>query len=299
MRSWLLLLVCIILFIECSSRRSDSPPDSATSGRFELVADETLRPVIDSLVAGFNYQTPNATVTVRYTNATTALDDLLQSRTRLVLIGRPLAKSETDLIAKSGIELTDADVAVNAIGCLVNSKNTLESISLDQLRQIVGDRSISNANREGLLRISSSYLSSTEFAVDSIFGLTKYQEGEIRFFETTDSIIKRIRNDEHAIGFVGVSWLKNILQSSDSSVRVLPISGIVEKPIILHPAYLLQGIYPLTSRVMGYTSAVPNTLPRGFLAYCMSADGQRVFLNYGLLPKTQILKLVASPEESR
>jgi hypothetical protein len=61
---------------------------------------------------------------------------------------------------------------------------------------------------------------------------------------------------------------------------------------MLHLAYVLQGLYPLTSRICAYTTEVPNTLPRGFLAYAMSADGQRVFLNYDLLPKTQILKLV-------
>jgi phosphate transport system substrate-binding protein len=286
----LLLSCCCYVLSGCSAQKQgEAQPDTATSGAFELVADETLKPAVDSLVFGFNSQTPNAKVTVRYKNATEALDDLLQQRARLVLIARPLGKKERDLLSQQKIELTEADVAENAIGCIVSAKNLLQNISLDSLRAIVQDKD------KGVIRVSSSYLSSTEFALDSIFSLDKYQEGRIVRYQTTDSIIERVHKDDHAIGFVSSAWLKKFSNSGDSSIRVLRISGVSDKPIMLHLAYVLQGLYPLTSRICAYTTEVPNTLPRGFLAYAMSADGQRVFLNYDLLPKTQILKLVPSP----
>jgi phosphate transport system substrate-binding protein len=288
-RAFLLSLFCFILCCCSNKKQSEAPPDTATSGTFELVADETLKPAIDSLVFGFNSQTPNAKVTVRYKNATEALDDLLQQRARLILIARPLGKKERDFLSQQKIELTEADVAENAIGCIVSAKSPLQNISMDSLRTI-----IENKNKS-IVRVSSSYLSSTEFALDSIFTLDKFQEGRIIRYQTTDSIIDRIRKDENAIGFVSAAWLKKLTNSGDSSIRVLRISGVSEKPIMLHPAYVLQGLYPLTSRICAYTTEVPNTLPRGFLAYTMSAGGQRVFLNYDLLPKTQILKLVPSP----
>jgi len=287
MRPSALLAFCCIVFWSCNSKKQgDAEPETPTSGTFELVADETLKPAIDSLVFGFNSQTPNAKVTVRYKNATEALDDLLQLRARLVLIARPLGKKERDLLLKEKIELTDADVAVNAIGCIVNLKSPLQNISLDSLRSIIQDKN------KDIIRVSSSYLSSTEFALDSIFSLDKFQEGRIVRYQTTDSIIDRVRRDEHAIGFVGAAWLKKHSNSGDSSFRVIRISGITNKPIMLHLAYILQGLYPFTSRICAYTTEVPNTLPRGFLAYVMSSEGQRVFFNFDLLPKTQILKLV-------
>jgi phosphate transport system substrate-binding protein len=285
---------CLILYFFCfffifgceKTKQGEVLSDSATSGTFELVADETLKPAIDSLVFGFNTETPNAKVTVRYKNATEALDDLVQGKARLVLIARPLSTKENALLASQKIELTDADVAENAIGCIVNAKNPLHVISMDSLQRIIEDKD------KNITRISSSYLSSTEFALDSIFKMEKFQEGRIVRYETSDSIIGRIRKDEHSIGFISASWLKRLSNSGDSSIRALKISGVSDRPIMLHLAYILQKIYPLTSRICAYTTEVPNTLPRGFLAYAMSADGQRVFLNYDLLPKTQILKLV-------
>lgn len=284
MRNLFIGVLCIA-FLACNPKKKGDPePDSATSGSFELIADETLRPAIDSIVFGFNSQTPAAHVTVRYKNATEALDDLLQQRARLVLIARPLSKKERDILTDQKIELIEADVAQNAIGCIVNAKNPLKYLSMDSLRNIVSGKD------NNIIRISTSYLSSTEFALDSIFALDKFQERRIVRYQTTDSVFERVRKDEHALGFVGSSWLKK--NSRDSSVRVLAISGISDKPIMLHLAYVLQGLYPLTSRICAYTREVPNTLPRGFLAYAMSSDGQRIFLNYDLLPKTQILKLV-------
>lgn len=282
----LLCFFSLLLLAACNKNKQGETPDTATSGSFELIADETLKPAIDSLIIGFNSQTPNAKVTVRYKNATEALDDLLQKRARLVLIARPLGAKERDLLSHQKIELIEADVAENSIGCIVSAKSPLKDIGMDSLRSMLLDKD------KNILRISSSYLSSTEFALDSIFGLGKYQEGRIRRFETSDSIFWRVRSDEHAIGFAGSAWLKKLSASGDSSIRVLRISGVADRPIMLHLAYVLQGLYPLTSRICAYTTEVPNTLPRGFLAYAMSADGQRVFLNYDLLPKTQILKLV-------
>jgi phosphate transport system substrate-binding protein len=284
LRIGLFLLLCTI---SCTKNKQGEPvADTATSGAFELLADEALKPVIDSLVVGFNSETPNAKVTVRYTNATQALDELLQGKTRLILIARPISSKEQAVLDQQKIELTDANVAVSAIGCIVSKKNPRNSISMDSLKMLVGDKD------KTTMRFSTSYLSSTEFALDSIFGLEKYQEGRIIRYQTTDSVIERVRNDEQAIGFVNASWLKKLSNSGDSLVKVLKISGISDKPVMLHLAYIYQNLYPLISRVCAYTKEVANTLPRGFLAYAMSAEGQRVFLNYDLLPKTQILKLV-------
>ncbi len=279
-------LASFIIFAGCNKNKGGETPDTATSGSFELVADEALKPVIDSLVTGFNLQTPNAKLTVRYKTATEALDELLGHQTRLVLIARPLSTKEHDVLTQQKLELIEADIAQNAIGCIVSSKNPLKDISMDSLRSLLQDKD------KNTIRISSSYLSSTEFALDSILSLDKFQEGRIVRYQTSDSIISRISNDEHAIGFVDASWLKFYSNSGDSSFRVLRISQAGGRPMMLHLAYVLQGLYPLTSRICGYTTEVPNTLPRGFLAYAMSAEGQRVFFNYDLLPKTQILKLI-------
>jgi hypothetical protein len=135
-------------------------------------------------------------------------------------------------------------------------------------------------------------LSSLETALDSIFlSDTGSVKGKAFRFQTTDSVIAKVRTGADVIGFASIAWIKG-----DPTIKPLKVGTAEGKFYLLHPAYIYQKLYPLVSRVMGYTFEPPNTLPRGFLAYAMGASGQRIFLDYDLIPRTQIIKLVPPKE---
>lgn len=279
--------IALVLFAGCAKEsKLPAPSDTATSGTFELVADEALRPAIDSLVAGFDRQTPNAHVTVRYTSAALALDALLQNTARLVLIGRPMTAKERHLLDSARIDLPEFDIALNGIAAVVAKENPRRSISSDSIALLL-------SGKWDARYYSTSYLSSTEAALDSIFNPQSGSiGGRIRRFSTSDSVIDAVRHDPSAIGFIGSSWLRKLTDAHDSSVMALRVSSAKSvEPLPLHLAYMYQGVYPLVSRVCGYTFDQPNTISRGFLAYAMSADGQRVFLRFDVLPRTQIIRI--------
>jgi phosphate transport system substrate-binding protein len=288
MHRTLLLLALAVIVSSCAKEvKNGPPPDTATSGSFELLADEALKPAIDSLVAGFNKQTPEAKVTVRYTDAAKALDELIGSKTRLVIIGRPISDAERHILDSAKIDLPEFEVALDGLAAVVSSKSPLNSISLDSIKKLVtGDLKMQY--------YSTSYLSSTESVLDSIFSFkNKTLAGYIKRFRSTDSVIAAVKSDPAGIGFIGSSWMHSLTAKGDSSLKALRISSEKSpQPVMLHLAYLYQGNYPLASRVCAYTVEVPNSIPRGFLAYAMSADGQRVFMKYDVLPRTQIIKLV-------
>lgn len=278
-----------LLLVGC--KRNSKPPqpsDTATAGSFELVADEALRPAIDSLVRDFDAETPEAHVTVRYTSAAQALDALLQNKARLVLIGRPLTNKERHILDSTRIDLPEFDIALNAIAVIASTQSSIRSISEDSLAALLRGKS----ERQ---YYSTSYLGSTESALDSIFGIgTGTLTGRIHRFQTTDSVIDAVRKDPLSLGFIGSAWLKHLKMKGDSTVVALKISTEKSPEALpLHLAYMYQGLYPLVSRVCGYTFEQPNTIPRGFLAYVMSADGQRVLMAFDVLPRTQIIKIVA------
>jgi hypothetical protein len=91
-------------------------------------------------------------------------------------------------------------------------------------------------------------------------------------------------------------------KSGDASVKAVAImpddsnTKMSDEPIMLHLAYIHQGLYPLTSRVNAYSFDSPNTLPRGLIAYMTTAHGQIVFKNHGVLPRTQIIRIVPNKQ---
>jgi ABC-type phosphate transport system substrate-binding protein len=257
----------------------------------EFIADQELQPVIDSLVAGFNAENASAKVSVKYLPATEALDAMLQRKSRLVIIGRPLTSKEHSTLASQQVELIDFDMALNSVACIASVASKKAALPFEELRDnVIG-------TEPSYTQVLGSYLSSTEALLDSIFHADSATlKGKVVRYSSVDSIINHVKNAPSAIGYLSSAWLKQV--RADSSLRVLDIimedsasvGGV--KSVMLHPAYVFQGKYPLVSRIMGYTLEPTNTLPRGFLAYAMSANGQRVFLNYELVPRTQIIRLV-------
>ncbi len=288
---YLLFAAVLILQFGCDSKKSDGPPpDTATTGTMEFIADIELQPAIDSLVAGFNADHPEAKVAVKYLAATEALDAMLQRKSRLVIMGRALTSKEQRFLDSQQVELVDFDIALNALAPFVKVTARIHELPLVEIMKNV------TGTAPSYTQVLGSHLSSTESILDSIYlADTSFIKGRVLRFSTPDSVFNYVKSDPEAVGYLSSAWYKRIM--SDSTVRILDLVHEGEyKMLMLHMAYVYQGKYPLVSRVMGYTLEPPNTLPRGFLAYAMSADGQRILLDNNLLPRTQIIKLVPPKE---
>jgi phosphate transport system substrate-binding protein len=319
---YFLLLLLVFLFSCGKPDPSETNTETATNGTLEVVADEQLRPAVDSLVKGFIAENPQAKLTVRYETSGQAIQDLLSQKARIILISRFLSPEARELVKKNNLVLPEYDIAEDAVACIVASTNPLESISMGDLKRITRNETTKWSAvqhytgtlpaKSSLHRIMGPYSSSIEFLLDSLFlDPHAMQKGDILRFSSTDSVIAAVQKDPSAIGFISAAWLHQALESNSTgtgdtanshnpgikALSIIPadssVSGVT-KPIMLHLAYIYQGLYPLTSRVNGYSFENPNSLPRGFLAYAMTAHGQAIFKNFDVLPRTQIIKLVPS-----
>ncbi len=314
-RSLFLSLLCLAL-AACGKQQHVPQSESATSGHFQLVADEVLKPAVDSLVAGFMQENPDVTISVKYTSATEAVRELLNHQARAILIDRGLTPIERGILAKDSIQLPAFKLALDGIGVLVSQKNPLDAIAKSDLVRIMSGKI---ANWSGLVRpvpdkanagrkiageitvALPAYPSSIEFALDSILladsGTTA---AHVFRFSTSDSIIGYVRQNPNAIGFISSAWYHELTASNDTSVKALPVEpadlsseGLIE-PVLLNMAYVAEGLYPLATPVTAYSFDVPDTPPRGFLAYAATAHGQIVFKNFDVLPTTQPIRIVKS-----
>jgi ABC-type phosphate transport system substrate-binding protein len=315
-RSFVLGLVLVLLASGCGKQESSQSSETATSGSFELVADETLKPALDSLIVGFMSESPNAKVTVKYVSAAEAVRELLNKQARAVIIARGLTPSERAVIAQDSVTLPDFAIAEDGIGCIISSKNPLAAMRLSDLRKIArGDV----GSWDGIVKpivepgpavsgpiemIFPAYPSSTEYVLDSMFVGAVMLDGNNKIgghpmrFSSSDSVIAYVQGHPNSIGFIGSAWKHMLDVEGDSGIKVLPIipadssSRGVTEPILLHMAYIYEGLYPLVTPVNGFSFEAPNTVPQGLLSYAMTAHGQMVFKNFDVLPKTQIIHLV-------
>ena len=310
-RNSLGLLLLVVHLAACGKSEKTETSENATTGAFELVADEALKPVIDSLAVGFMAENPNAKVIVKYVSAGEAVRELLNKQARAIIIDRALTPQEQAAVTQDSVSLPALTIAEDGIGCIVSRNNPLAAIKLSDLRKIVSGEMKSWSELEKpivepgdkisgtITKVFSEYPSSIEYQLDSILmGPGKQTDGHVMRFASTDSIVRLVKKDPAAIGFIGSAWKHWFEVHGDSSVKVLAVipadsssRGLTE-PIILHMAYVYEGLYPLVTPVNGYSFEVLNTVPRGFLSYALAAHGQMVFKNFDVLPKTQIIHLV-------
>jgi phosphate transport system substrate-binding protein len=314
MRLFLTLFLFSALALGCKSDADDVQLETATAGTFEFVADEELRPVLDSLIQGFMLENPKTKVSIKYASAGEALEALLNEKSRLAVVSRFLTPLEQELLKENGLTLPEYEVAQNAVAVIVSEDNPLNTFSMKDLRALIRNESknwIDMKNSEFLgsrpagfvTKVLPPYYSGTEHLLDSVFLEPKtYQQGSIRRFVTSDSIIRYVAANPHTIGFISAPWLDRLQKSGDSSVKAVAImpddsnTKMSDEPIMLHLAYIHQGLYPLTNRVNAYSFDSPNTLPRGLIAYMTTAHGQTVFKNHGVLPRTQIIRIVPNKQ---
>lgn len=300
----------MLLFLGCKGEDAAVQLETATAGTFEFIADEELRPVLDSLIQGFMLENPRTKITIKYASAGEAIEALLTERSRLAIVSRFLTPLERDLLKEHGLTLPEYEVAQNAVACIVSESNPMNVLSMKDLRALVRNEAknwIDLKNSEFLgdrpggfiTKVLPPYYSSTEHLLDSMFLQPgAYQQGSIRRFVTSDSIIRYVAANPHTIGFISAPWLDHLQKTGDSSVKAISLMPddssmkMSDEPIMLHLAYIHQGLYPLTNRVNAYSFDSPNTLPRGLIAYMTTAHGQIVFKNHGVLPRTQIIRIV-------
>jgi phosphate transport system substrate-binding protein len=300
-----LCLIGLALLVGCAKEPQQQPnEETATNGTLEVVADESLKPAIDSLVKGFMIENKRAKISVKYETAGQAVEDLLNQKARVVIVGRHLVPIERKVLSDAKLSLPEFDMAEDGIGVAVSATCPLTALSTKDLRAIYRNeltdwsKLTSSASKPTgeIHKVLPAYSSSTEWTLDSMYlDANAVPQGKITRYATTDSLLNAVRRDPHALTFIGSAWKHQLDARGDSTIKVIPlIPEGSEKPVILHPAYIYQKVYPLTTEVDGYTFDSPNTLSRGFLAYAMTAHGQSVFKNFDVLPKTQLIRLVPS-----
>ncbi len=185
-------LIALLFVMGCGKQENSSSTETATSGSFQLVADEVLKPAIDSLVTGFMIENPTATVAVKYTSATEAVLALLDHETRAIIIDRTLTPAERLILEKDSTTLPVYKLADDGIGCIVSTKNPSTTIRKSDLQKMFsGETRIADDASWGTVTlVLPQYPSSTEYVLDSI--LNNGDEPKAKYllrFSTTDSIV--------------------------------------------------------------------------------------------------------------
>ncbi len=301
MKTKVLILFLSALILSCRDRdKSGKILDTPTTGDITIAVDESLKPLFQAEVEGFEGLYQYAHIKARYTSEATAIDDLLKDSVRLAIVTRKLYPQEKRGLDSLKIVPAQIVVAKEAIALIVHKDNPDSLITWDQLKNILnGNTSKWNQlypkSNLGDLQLVFDHPQSgiIRYLTDTL-GLTKLPS-YCYAASTNEEVFAHVSKTKNAIGLIGLSWISDKDDpAANHFLKSIKVMGISTDDDYLKPykAYIAMKKYPLSRNVYIVSREARSGLGSGFLAYVASDKGQRIVLKSGLVPATAPVRLV-------
>lgn len=297
-----ILLWCGVLMAGCTREPGST---QLTKGALRVDCDEAIAPVVRLLVEEFQRQYPDAKVTVNPVEAREATANFVNDSVRVIVVARPLNAEERSVLTTTKTWFEEYHVAQGAVAVIANTTNPVKTLRLGQADSIfAGLVTVWPEWRAGGtidVVVGGINSSTNEVFRDAILGSRKYALSATPFTSSSE-LLDHVRQTRNAIGLLSVSWLKGV--EHDVSVLGLSRPGVSPdstqspgRPYTPIQGFVFKGYYPVCTPVYIYTRSVDRDVALGFISFASSGQGQKVFLNNGLVPVKSPVRLIQLTSE--
>lgn len=301
-------LLLSYLLVSCGGPKVTN---TSTSGLATVVCDESFANIMGQEIDVFEYTYPNANIIPYYTDEKSALDSLIQNKTKLIITAHKLTKEQSEYLKEKRGVLKTQQIAVDAIALIVNKDNPIEILSMTELKEIMTGKVTQwnqiSPSKLGTIQVvfDNQGSSTVQYMRDSVLRGAEFTPN-VYAQKTNPDVFKAVESRKDAIGVIGVSWvsadMKNRTVSVDekvkrlneqdttttefnSNVKVLKIrrDNSIEayQP---YQAYIYDGTYPLYRSIYAITTGAGGSLTHGFYSFITGFLGQKIIQQTGILP---------------
>jgi phosphate binding protein len=255
-----------------------------------------------ALAKAFMAQKPSVQVVWEALGSKTAFVGLFDGSADLGASSRQVKEEEYQQAQRLGLELQEFAIGFDAISVVVNPKNPVPQLTLDQLADLFTGK-LTNWKEVGgpdlpVKLVSRPTYSGTRTWFDEKVlrkGNAKGPEqlaASATVLETNEQIIPLVGREVGAVSFVG-------LGSLTSAIRAVPLSAAGKPAVEPELIHVRDGTYPLFRPLYLYTRGAPSGLGGELLRFVLSAQGQQLVAQHGFIPGSATsadVQLVAAPQ---
>ena len=253
--SVLLVLFLSLSFTACSKKESgEKKPKEIT-----IACDFSVVPLVDDLVKDYNLNNKSSTK-IEYMSMVDAMSKLKSKGVDLVIAyeGINEEKLKSDTIASDGIAI------------VVNKQNSIEGISMDQLKDIyTGKTPLWKDINSNMQRIEA-------VGYESTLDLQKIFEKKLLSLPVREQmsnsviVIRDVKSakDRVATAVNSIAFIPGIC--IDNNVKTLKLNGV-----ILSPESIKNNLYPFKINICAYYNKGEESVSK-FIQYVKSDDGKKI-----------------------
>ena len=234
----------------------------------------------------FNIEYPKYHINLLSSDSNKGINVLIEGKADIANSSRPINSFDRRKAAEHGLELSEERVALDALIIIVNSKNPIDEISLDDLEKIFNKE---EKNKLVLPVVREKGSGTNDFVINRVLEGSDFPGATIRKTSNED-LIKFVSENEEAISFINstsypwenknVKYLK--VKNYDNSLSVSTYEGRE-----LNENAIRYGDYPLAHYLYLITKVDAPVKIQDFISWVLSKDGQRIVSYSGLIPVLQ------------
>jgi len=221
---WKFLLAGMLSIGACKNQPAKEQ-NSQASKTLHISVDESFEPVMTEQIKVFESSYPDVTVVAEYKPESECIRDLEKDSTKIVIISRELTRDETAYFDKKiKYKPEFAQLAKDAVAVVVNSKSADSVFTMKDLRQLLSG----NGNKKLNVAIDGNRATSTvRYLRDSVLKGAPFGKN-ITGAKNSEDLINYIANTENAVGFIGISWITDPLNSQQEQAVTKLRTGLIE-----------------------------------------------------------------------
>lgn len=255
-----------------SDSLSSQEPGSSTealSGKVSMSGSTSMEEIAKALAEGFNAKYPDVAIDVQLGGSSTGIKNAQEGVSDIGNVSRALKDTETGLDAET--------IALDGIAVIVNTANSVEDLSIEQILKIYTGE-ITNWKDLGgddaeIQVVGREAGSGTRDGFESVVGIEDNAKHD-QELTSTGAVQTAVASTPGAIGYVS-------LANVDDTVKALKVGGVSPAiETVQDGSYTLQRPFVMVTK----TGADLRPEVKAFLDFALGDEGQSIVSQIGLVP---------------
>ena len=236
----------------------------------------TVLPIAQATLEAYMKANPGVTVSLSGGGSGEGIKALIDKSTDIADSSREIKDKEVELAKSKGVNPFATVVAIDAIVPIVNPKNRINNLTIDQLSQIYQGK-ITNWKEIGgddlQIVVISRDSSSGTFEAWGEMVLSKAKvTPRAQMQASNGAIVQAVSKNKYAIGYIGIGYL-------NKTVKGLTVNGVQASA-----KTAISKEYPVARPLYMYTNGQPAGETAKFIKFVLSPDGQKLVAKEGFVP---------------
>lgn len=222
--------------IQASMKAQLGSGPGASTGSIVESGSTTMLEMANLWQASFAKSYPGITVSLNYPGSGPGIQNLMDGKCDIAQASRAMKQSEKDNMTAHGGWPVEYKVAVDGIAIIVNSDNTLTTMTMDQLKQI-DNGNYTNWNQVGgkdqaiVLYGRDSASGTYDYFNQTVLG-GKLPSASMQQFSSTAPIVQQVKDNKGGVGYVGIGYAKEatasqtVMEGGNSVISQIMLSGV-------------------------------------------------------------------------